>query len=214
MTATAAAETALRPASRTRPVREVMRHGVIVCDADVSVRDVARTMRDHHTSAVLAIDISSEVIGLIKESSLVKGWSAPDRITAAEIADPDPLIVDPGDEVGEVARRMLEAGVALALVAPPPPTEESGRWSEWKERGLPLGLIGVSDILGRLDDLGAAVRLGSTRPVAGVRKVSPTTIAIILVASIVVIGLLIFLATHVPHLTTTPGCSKPTQGGC
>jgi CBS domain-containing protein len=214
MTLTAEPNAAPQPASRTRPVREVMRHGVIVCDADVSVRDVARTMRDHRTRAVLAIDISSEVIGLIDEAALVRGWSAPDRITAAEIADPDPLIVDPGDPVGEVARRMLDAGLTRALVAPPPPTEESGRWSEWKERGLPLGLIGVADILGRLDELGAQVRGGSGHAPSGPRQVSRAAIAVVVVSTLVLIGLVVFLATHGAHLTTSPGCSNPTQGNC
>ena len=201
-------------ASRRRPVRELMRHGVIVCDADVSVRDVARTMRDHRVAAVLAIDISSEVIGLIDESSLARGWAEPDHITAAEIADPDPLIVDPADPIGEVARRMLDARVTRALVAPPPPTEESGRWSEWKERGLPLGLIGVADILGRLDELGGGVRSGAARPQPGARKVSPAAIAITVVAGLALLGLLVFLLAHGHHLTTDPGCSNPTQGGC
>src|ERR1700694_5097861 len=101
-----------RTAARTRPVRDLMRHGVVLCDADVSVRDVARTMQDHRTDVVLAIDISSEVIGLINESSLLRGWSEPDRVTAAEIADPDPLIADPSDSVGEGARRRVAAGVS------------------------------------------------------------------------------------------------------
>ena len=136
-----AGDSSWRATAQTRPVGDLMRHGVVLCDADVSVRDVARTMRDQRTDTVLAIDISSEAIGLIDQSSLVRGWSDPDRVTAAEIADPDPLIVDPGEPVGDVARRMLAAGVGRVLVAPPPPTEESGRWSEWKERGLPLGFL-------------------------------------------------------------------------
>ena len=201
-------------AARFRPVRDVMRHGVVLCDADVSVRDVARTMRDQHAEVVLAIDISSEVLGLIDESSLLRGWSEPDRVTAAEIADPDPLIADPGDSVGEVARRMLAAGVSRALVAPPPPTEESGRWSEWKERGLPLGTLGVADILGRLDDLGTAVRVGSTRPQSVVGRVGPAAAVAGVLITLALVGLLVFLFTHGHQLTTSPGCSHPTQGGC
>jgi CBS domain-containing protein len=201
-------------AAQTRPVRDVMRHGVVLCDADVSVRDVARTMQDHGTDVVLAIDISSEVIGLIDESSLLRGWSEPDRVTAADIADPDPLIADPSDSVGEVAGRMLSAGVRRALVAPPPPTEESGRWSEWKERGLPLGTLGVTDILGRLDELGTAVRLGSARPQSVVGRVGPAAVAAGVLVALVLVGLLVFLFAHGHQLTTSPGCSHPTQGGC
>ena len=109
---------------------------------------------------------------------------------------------------------MLDAGVTRALVAPPPPTEESGRWSEWKERGLPLGTIGVDDILGRLGELGAAVRLGSTRSQSITRRVRPATAIVTVLVAVVLVGLLIFLISHAPHLTTSPGCSNPTQGGC
>ena len=212
--ASAPRESSLGETARTRPVREVMRHGVVLCDADVSARDVARTMRDHHVTSVLAVDISSEVIGVIDEAGLIRGWSDPDETTAAEIADPDPLIVDPTESVGEVARRMLDAGVSQALVAPPPPTEESGRWSEWKERGLPLGTIGVADILGRLDELGAAVRLGAYRGQSSGRRVSPVAAVVTVVVALVLVGMLIFLFSHGQHLTTSPGCSNPTQGGC
>jgi CBS domain-containing protein len=207
-------DSSLGEAARTRPVREVMRHGVVLCDADVSARDVARTMRDHHVDWVLAVDLSSEVIGVIDEAGVLRGWSEPDATTAAEIADPDPLIVDPAETVGEVARRMLDAHVSHALVAPPPPTEESGRWSEWKERGLPLGTIGVADILGRLDELGAAVRLGSPRPASAARRVSPVAAVATVLVAVVLVALLIFLFSHGEHLTTSPGCSNPTQGGC
>jgi CBS domain-containing protein len=203
-----------RAAAGTRPVRELMRHGVVLCDADVSVRDVARTMQDHRTDVVLAVDISSEVLGLIDESSLLRGWSEPDRLTAADIADPDPLIADPNDSVGAVARRMLAAGVGCALVAPPPPSEESGRWSEWKERGLPLGTLAVADILGRLDELGTSVRLGSARPQFRVGRVRPAAALAGILVALALVGLLIFLFTHGHQLTTSPGCSHPTQGGC
>jgi CBS domain-containing protein len=208
------ADSSLGDTARTRPVREVMRHGVVLCDADVSTRDVARTMRDHHVGSVLAVDISSEVIGVIDEGGLLRGWSDPDQTTAAEIANPDPLIVDPAESVGEVARRMLEAGVTQALVAPPPPTEESGRWSEWKERGLPLGTIGVADILGRLDDLGSSVRLGSARPQSMARRISPVAAVVTVLVAVVLVAMLVFLFSHGQHLTTSPGCSNPTQGGC
>jgi CBS domain-containing protein len=214
MSTAAALDSSLGETARTRPVREVMRHGVVLCDADVSTRDVARTMRDHRVTSVLAVDLSSEVIGVIDEAGVLRGWADPDETTAAEIADPDPLVVDPTESVGEVARRMLDAGVSQALVAPPPPTEESGRWSEWKERGLPLGTIGVADILGRLDELGAAVRLGSPRAPSMVRRVSPVAAILTVLVTVVLLGLLIFLFSHGQHLTTSPGCSNPTQGGC
>ena len=116
--------------------------------------------------------------------------------------------------VPEIKKRMLDAGVSRALVAPPPPTEESGRWSEWKERGLPLGTLGVADILGRLDDLGTAVRVGSTRPQSVVGRVGPAAAVAGVLVTLALVGLLVFLFTHGHQLTTSPGCSHPTQGGC
>jgi CBS domain-containing protein len=183
-----------------------MRHGVVLVDADVSSRDVARTMRDHAVRSVLAIDISSELIGLVDEGSLVQAWDDPDGTTAISIADPDPLTVDPGDSVGEVARKMLAAGVTRALVAPPPPTEESGQWSEWKERGLPLGLISVADILARLDELEAVVRAGPARRESAGRRAAPWIALALVVLIVVFAGIVVFAyVTGTHQVTTKPG---------
>jgi CBS domain-containing protein len=171
-----------RPDAATRPVREVMRHGVVVCDADAPARDVARTLRDHRVRSVMTIDISSELIGLVDEGALVRAWKDPDGTPAISLADNDVLTVDPDEPVGDVARKMLAAGVTRALVAPPAPTEESGLWSEWKERGLPLGVISVADILARLDDLEVAVRSAPSRRAFAGRRAAPwIAIAVILV---------------------------------
>ncbi|MFN2462364.1 MAG: CBS domain-containing protein [Candidatus Dormibacteria bacterium] len=194
-------------AATTRPVREVMRAGVVLCDADTSVREVARAMRDRGVKTVLALDISSELIGIIDERALARGWDEPDLRTAAEIMDPDPLTVDPDEPVGSVARRMLEAGAATALVAHPRPADESGEWSEWKERGLPLGTLGVADILSRLDELAAAVRIGPARPTGPVRRAGPwVAIASVIVVLLLVVVLVLAYA-HAPHQVTnrSPG---------
>ena len=199
------ADQSLGDAARTRPVGDVMRHGVVLCDADVSARDVARTMRDRDVRSVLAIDISSELIGLVDEDSLAQAWGDLDGATAISIADPDPLTVDPGEPVGEVARKMLAAGVTRALVAAPAPTEESGRWSEWKERGLPLGVISVDDILSRLEELEAVVRAGPAR--RELRRRAAPWIALALVVLILVFAAIVIYAfvTGTHQYTTKPG---------
>jgi CBS domain-containing protein len=189
-----------------RRVREVMRAGVVLCDADVSVREVARAMRDRGVHNVLAIDISSELIGLIDERALARGWEAPDEMTAAEVMDPDPMVVDPAEPVGEVALRMLEAGTTTALVAAPRPSAESGEWSEWKERGLPLGTLGVADILGRLDELAAAVRLGTTRGAGPARRAAPWVALVTIIGVILLTIVLVYAYAHGSHqYTNRPG---------
>jgi CBS domain-containing protein len=201
-----AADPSLGQAARTRPVREVMRHGVVLCDADAPARDVARTMRDRGVQSVLAIDISSELIGLVDERSLARAWVDPDGTTAIAIADPDPLTVDPEESVGEVARKMLAAGVTRALVAAPVPSEESGVWSEWKERGLPLGMISVGDILARLDELEAVVRARPARRVSMGRRVAPWIAAAMVILIVILVAVVIYAYLQGTHqYTTKPG---------
>ncbi|MEA2647161.1 MAG: hypothetical protein QOE92_2244 [Chloroflexota bacterium] len=201
-----AAAQSLGDAARTRPVAEVMRHGVVLCDADVSARDAARTMVDRGVTSLLAVDISSELIGLVDEGSLVRAWETLDDTPCIDIVDPDPLIVDPAESVGEVARRMLAAGVTRVLVAPPPPGEESGRWSEWKERGLPLGMLTVTDILSRLEELEAVVRVRPARAGLERRSVAPwiALASILVVAAVIALVLFAYLnGTH--QYTNKPG---------
>ena len=194
---------------------EVMRNGVVVCDADSSIRAVARTMRDQRVRAVFVVDLGGESIGLVSEADLLRGWGDVDRTTAAEVTNLDPLVIDPAEPVEQATRRMLEAGIAHALVAAPPPLEETGRWSQWKERGMPLGTLSVADILARLDELGSAVR---TRPAPGVfvgrGRIRPwlATAGVLLVVATIALLLFVFLRSHA--LTVSPGCSHPTQGGC
>jgi CBS domain-containing protein len=187
-------------------VRDVMRNGVVLCDANASLRSVARTMRDHDVTSAFAVDLDSEVIGLVDQRDLLKGWTDPDTTTAGRVMNPDPLIVDPEEPVDQVAQRMLQAGVTSVLVAPPPPTEESGVWSAWKERGLPQGTLSVRDILNRLDELEAAVRVRPARSLATVRQAAPWVAAGVAVLTLLAVAALIFLYTHTTHpLTNRPG---------
>jgi CBS domain-containing protein len=200
------------PADRT--VGDVMRYGIVVCDAEATVRSVARAMRDHGVTSVLAVDLSGEAVGLVDQRDLLKGWEAPDLVRASEVMDAEPLVVDPGDGVGAAARRMLEAGVTRALVAPPPPPEEAGLWSEWKERGLPRGLLTVDDLVEHLDDLDSLPRQASARSASNAMRAGPM-IAASVVAALVLVALVLVLVFATSHPgTVSPGCSHPTQGGC
>jgi CBS domain-containing protein len=190
----------------SRPVRDVMRTGVVLVDADMSVREVARAMRDRGVRTVLAIDISSELIGIIDERAVAGAWDDPDGKTAAQVMDPDPLIAAPDEPVGSVAARMLATGRSTVLVASPPPTEESGVWSEWKERGMPLGTLSVADIIGRLDDLASVVRAAPNQAAAQGRRVAPlVALATIILALVLVIALLFVYAHGTHQYTNRPG---------
>jgi hypothetical protein len=217
MTGDGAAPPASQPAptgeTASRAAREVMRHGIVVCDGEATVRQVARTMRDHGARAVLAIDLSGEAVGLVSERDLLKGWDRPDEVTAAEIMDPEPLVVDPAEPAADAARRMLAAGATRAMIAPPPPSEESGRWSEWKERGLPQGMLEVADLLARADELETARQRAAAAPTSG-RRVSPWLALGSVAAVLLFVALLVVFAVNSHPAVPHPGCAVPTQGGC
>ncbi len=108
--------------------------------------------------------------------------------------------------VGDVAQQMLDTATTTVLVAYPPPSEESGLWSEWKERGMPLGTLSVADILARLDELAAVVRGGSTRPSSPARRAGPLVALASVIVAIVLVIVLIFAYAHgTHHLTNRPG---------
>jgi CBS domain-containing protein len=189
-----------------RAVRDVMRAGVVLCDADIRVREVARAMSDRGVRTVLAIDISSELIGIIDERAVSAGWDDPDGTTAAGVMDPDPLVVAPDEPVGAVARRMLESRTTTALVAYPPPSEESGLWSEWKERGMPLGTLSVADIIGRLEELASVVRVAPAREASPVRRAAPLIALAAVILTIILVVALIYAYAHGTHqYTNRPG---------
>lgn len=207
MSATAevvALDSALRETDRV--VRDVMRAGVVLCDADMSARDVARAMRDRGVRAVLAIDLSSELVGMIDERAIAGAWDDPDGKTAAQIMDPDPLVAAPDENVAAVARRMLDAGTTNVLVAHPPPSEESGMWSEWKERGMPLGTLSVADIVARLDELAPVIRTSPGRGPGPVQRAAAWIALVgVILTVLLVVGLILAYANGTHHITNRPG---------
>jgi CBS domain-containing protein len=206
MSALAQVPAELAPAAASRPVRDVMRAGVVLCDAHVSVREAARVMRDRGVRAVVAVDISSELLGLVDERAVTAGWDDPDEKTAGGVMDPDPLIVAPHEPLGAVARLMLERGATTVLVAQPPPTEESGVWSEWKERGMPLGTLTVADILARLDDLASVVRAAPPKTAGPGKRAAPWVALGTLILVVILVAVLLFAYVNGTHqYTNRPG---------
>jgi CBS domain-containing protein len=189
-----------------RAVRDVMRAGVVLCDADMTAREVARAMHDRGVRTVLAIDLSSELIGIIDERAVAGAWDDPDGKTAAQIMDPDPVVAAPDEPVAAVARRMLDAGATNVLVAHPRPSEESGIWSEWKERGMPLGTLSVGDIVARLDELAPVIRTAPSRGPGAVQRAARwIALAGVILAVLLVVGLILAYANGTHHITNRPG---------
>ena len=191
----------------TRTVADVMSHGIVTCDGDMSARAVAQTLRDRKVPAVFVVDLGSEAVGVVEERSLLGAWDEPDKTTAATLMELDPLVIDPGENLATAIQRMLDAGTTHAVVAPPAPTEESGRWSAWKERGMPLGTLSLADILWRIEDVQAAAR---SRPTSAgqsaARRAAPWIALLSVLLVLAFVALVVFLyASGTHHRTNRPG---------
>ena len=128
-------------------VSEVMRAGVVLCDPDATAREVARAMKDHGARLVVVLDVEGETMGVIDQRALLRAWSNPDGMTAQQLMSTEATTIGPDATVAEAASAMAGAGQVQALVEPSVPTEASGRWSYWKERGLPRGVVSVESVI-------------------------------------------------------------------
>jgi len=68
-------------------VRDVMSRGVVTCAPDITVREAARRMVEHHLNALVVVDgASGELEGIISRSDLARVYDQDyDALTAASI---------------------------------------------------------------------------------------------------------------------------------
>ncbi|MDQ6748510.1 MAG: hypothetical protein M3010_10465, partial [Candidatus Dormibacteraeota bacterium] len=100
----------------------------------------------------------------------------------------------------------LDLGATNVLVAYPPPSEESGLWSEWKERGMPLGTLSVGDIVARLDELAPTIRSGPAHGAGPVQRAAPwIALAGVILAVALVVAVILAYANGTHHITNRPG---------
>jgi CBS domain-containing protein len=77
-------------------VCDLMHKGVISCDAEDTVKDVARMMADNHFRSVVVVNEKGEVWGLITYAELLTRYGEDlTKITAQEIMRPYRIEVDP-----------------------------------------------------------------------------------------------------------------------
>ena len=193
LTAADAVRYMARPAARrTGTAAEVMSAGVVVCHPDASGAEVARAMQDNGARLVVVLDMDGEAVGVIDQVSLLRAWDQP-GLTAVRLMNPNPLTIAPDTRLADAAAAMAAAGEVQVLVEPPAPPEGSGRWSEWKERGLPRGILTVQSVLEILATPApvAAAAVGST-PTAPRRPwlvaVIIATVLLVLVAAVLVLA--------------------------
>jgi CBS domain-containing protein len=117
-------------------VGDAMRHGVISCEPDASLRSVARIMSSYHVHAVV-VTLESDVWGIVSAVDVLQlAGSDGERLTAGDIAATEFVAVSPDMPLPEAARIMREHEVAHLIVTAP--------------SGAPVGVLSTLDIAGTL----------------------------------------------------------------
>lgn len=118
-------------------VADAMRHGILSCFPDASLRAAARTMTLHHIHTVVVSDPDDGgMIGVLTDSALVDAMLAGDaQRTVRDALDRDVVRVSSGQRLQDAVATMRERRVDHAVVV----DEHSGR---------PTGMLSTLDVLG------------------------------------------------------------------
>lgn len=115
----------LMPSLEHATVADAMHPGILSCDPDTSLTDVARMMATHHVHSVAVIGISHDqpecgVWAVVSDLDLVKaGIRGGAEATARAIASRPLISVEPGMSLRAAAELMLEHVVSHAVVVEP-----------------------------------------------------------------------------------------------
>lgn len=142
-TATTHSGSYLMPSLEQATVADAMHPGIISCEPDVPLAEVARIMATNHVHCVAVIGISHEepkcpVWGLISDLELLKaGLSDEDEPTARTLATQPLVSVDPRTALRDAVGTMLAEGVSHVVVIHP-------------DSQQPIGILSSLDVAGVL----------------------------------------------------------------
>jgi CBS domain-containing protein len=127
---------ALTPSFEHAFVADVMRHGVISCEPEASLRDVARIMASYHIHAVV-VALRENVWGVISAGDVLNtAGTERERWNAGEVAATEFVSARPEATLEEAAHMMREHEVEHLVVI-----EQSGK---------PIGMLSSLDVAGAL----------------------------------------------------------------
>lgn len=133
----------LMPSVEHASVADAMRPGIMACEPDATLTEVARMMAGHHVHCLAVMGISQQepeslVWGIITDLDLLgAGLRAGAEPTARALARHPMLTIDSRASLREAGELMLEKGVTHLVVTD-------------IERMLPVGILSTLDIAGVL----------------------------------------------------------------
>ncbi len=129
-----------------RQVADVMHAGVISCQTDTPVNQVAALMRDHNISAVVVVDAGHNLQGIITQSDLVKTFSIrhferrPWNLLAENIMTADVVTATPAMTLDAAATLLTERHIHRVVVV------------DAAQPTRPVGVCSLTDIVRALAD--------------------------------------------------------------
>jgi CBS domain-containing protein len=124
-------------------VAEAMHPGILSCEPDAPLTEVAKMMAAHHVHCVAVIGISHEdpecfVWGIVSDRDLLRAGVSEDAPQSARALATQPLVVvEPGMPLREAAREMAAHGVSHVVVSDP-------------VAHRPIGVLSTLDVAGVL----------------------------------------------------------------
>ncbi len=133
----------LMPSLEHATVSDAMHPGILACEPDASLPEVARMMATHHVHCVAVVGVSHEeppcgVWSVISDLDLLRAGVRDDGAPTARTIAQQPLVtVEPSVPLREAGELMLAHGVSHLVVTQP------GTQS-------PIGILSTADIAGVL----------------------------------------------------------------
>jgi CBS domain-containing protein len=117
-------------------VFDAMRHGVLTCQGETSLRTIARMMSEHRVHSIVVTDLDGVTElpwGIVSDSDLLQAAGTdPDAEAAARLARTELLTVTAGETLERAAQLMAEHEVTHVVVV--------------GDGGRPLGVLSSLDV--------------------------------------------------------------------
>lgn len=98
-------------------VREIMRHDVITCRADMSIREIYRLMVENETKVIIVLDEGDEACGVITPKEILRHTMEDlSKLVAEEVMSFPIEVVGPEVWITEVGAIMAEKGVDYLII--------------------------------------------------------------------------------------------------
>jgi CBS domain-containing protein len=132
----------LMPRYEHASVADVMRHGVITCSSETTLRTVARMMSSYHVHAVVVTEDDGQggisPWGMVSDFDVLRAAHAgAEDLTAGQVSRSPAVMISPPDTLTHAAELMREHGTGHLVVIEP-------------GEGRPIGVVSTLDVAGAL----------------------------------------------------------------